>query len=130
MCSLFNSVTLAAAFLATTATAAENELTIKLTGSGSFARKTVTFECDQNGAAMGLPSGRFPVEYLNGPGNSLAVLPINGRSLIFANVLSASGARYAADKYIWWDAGSRGVTLSSDAVDGTKQASCKSVSPK
>ena len=65
----------------------------------------------------------FPVEYINGAGNSLAVVPIHGNSMIFANVMSGSGARYAAWQYIWWDAGGS-VTLYSDSMAGKMQSAC------
>ena len=58
---------------------------------------------------MGLPAGAFAVEYLNGAGNSLAILPVNGESIVFANIFSGSGARYAAKQFIWWDAAGRSV---------------------
>lgn len=103
------------------------DLTIKLTGSGEIKRTTVTFDCGQNGAALGLPAKPFPVEYLNGAGNSLAVLPVKGQSLIFVSVQSGSGARYASGDMVWWDAGSRGVSLSSDSLSGKKQATCRQV---
>jgi membrane-bound inhibitor of C-type lysozyme len=51
---------------------------------------------------LGLPAKPFTVDYLNGNGNSLAVLPINGQPLIFVGVISGSGGRYAAGRYIWW----------------------------
>jgi membrane-bound inhibitor of C-type lysozyme len=67
------------------------------------------------------------VEYVNGTGNSLAMVPVGGRSLIFSNVTSDSGARYAADRYIWWDAGSRGVHLYSDSLVGKTEISCRAL---
>jgi membrane-bound inhibitor of C-type lysozyme len=105
------------------------DLTIHLTGKEPVSRHVVQFQCDSTGVELGLPAGAFPVEYLNGAGNSLAVLPIGGSSLIFASVISASGARYASGRYVWWDAGSRGVHLYSDfdSSDGRKQATCHSV---
>jgi membrane-bound inhibitor of C-type lysozyme len=105
------------------------DLTIHLAGDAPVSRHVVKFQCDSTGVQLGLPTGAFPVEYLDGAGNSLAVLPIGGRSLIFANVISASGARYASGRYVWWDAGSRGVHLYSDfdSLDGKKEASCHSV---
>ena len=109
--------------------AAATDLTISLTGSEPFTRYTAKFQCDGHAAALGLPTGTFQVEYLNGNGNSLAVLPIGGRSLIFTNVASASGARYAADQYIWWDAGARGVHLyaNPDSLSDKEQTSCQAV---
>jgi membrane-bound inhibitor of C-type lysozyme len=70
-----------------------------------------SFTCGTDGVALGLPPGPFTVEYFNAGENHLAVLPMQGKSMLFANVISASGARYAAGRYIWWDAGDRGVTL-------------------
>jgi membrane-bound inhibitor of C-type lysozyme len=102
--------------------AAADDLTISV--SSPVSRHAVKFQCDQYAGALGLPAGPFVVEYLNGGGNSLAVLPIGGHSLIFAGVTSGSGARYAASRYIWWDAGSRGVHLHSDSLAGKSQSSC------
>jgi membrane-bound inhibitor of C-type lysozyme len=86
-----------------------------------------SFDCGADGVALGLPSGPFTVEYLNAGENHLAVLPLHGQRLIFANVISGSGARYAAGRYIWWDAGARGVTLYADGVDGHPKAECHTV---
>ena len=108
-------------------TALATDLTINLAGSGLIARRTVTFQCDAEGVKLGLPARPFPVVYLNGAGNSLAVLPIEGRSLIFASVISGSGARYASGRYIWWDAGSRGVHLYADATEGNPEVTCRRV---
>jgi membrane-bound inhibitor of C-type lysozyme len=103
------------------------DLTISLAGPGPISRHVVKFQCDEHAGALGLPTGPFAVEYLNGAGNSLAVVPIGGHSLIFSSVISGSGARYAADRYIWWDAGSRGVHLYSDSLAGKAEASCHSL---
>ena len=70
--------------------AGATDLTIHLNGTQPVSRKTVQYQCDAKGAAMGLPATAFPVEYINGAGNSLAVVPVHGVSLIFANVSSAS----------------------------------------
>jgi len=86
-------------------TAAATDLTLHLLGSDTITPQTVKFQCDAEGTKIGLPSGPFSVHYFNGAGNSLAVVPIGGKSLIFANVMAASGARYASGTYIWWEAG-------------------------
>jgi membrane-bound inhibitor of C-type lysozyme len=106
------------------AVAGANDLTIHLNGSQAISRKTVKYQCDAQGAKMGLPDGVFSVEYLNGAGNSLAVVPVAGNSLIFANVISGSGARYAAGEYIWWDAAGRVTTFSSDSLTGKTSSEC------
>lgn len=100
------------------------ELKIQLAGNEPISRHTVKLQCDQRAAELGLPAGTFEVEYLNGGGNSLAVLPIRGRSLIFANVISGSGARYASRELIWWDASGRDISLSSGS-NPKLRTSCK-----
>lgn len=45
------------------------------------------------------------VDYINAGGISLAVLHVGEDLVIAANVLAASGARYAGDRYIWWSHG-------------------------
>jgi membrane-bound inhibitor of C-type lysozyme len=108
------------------ATAAATDLTIHLLGSDTITPRTVKFQCDAEGAKIGLPSGPFSVHYINGAGNSLAVVPIGGKSLIFANVMAASGARYASGFYIWWEAGGA-ATLYVDSLEGKDQSSCHPV---
>ncbi len=110
---------------AATFTLAEN-LTVRLPGV-EVTRIRANFECGADGVALGLPSGPFTVEYLNAGENHLALLPLHGKQLAFANVISASGARYAAGRYIWWDAGDRGVTLYAEGVDGHPKADCRMV---
>ncbi len=107
----------------TGASAIAEDLSVRLPGV-EVTRIHASFECGADGVALGLPSGPFTVEYLNAGENHLAVLPIHGQALVFANVISDSGARYAAGRYIWWDAGARGVTLYADGVDGHPKAEC------
>ncbi|MBN9617096.1 MAG: hypothetical protein BGO25_14635 [Acidobacteriales bacterium 59-55] len=105
------------------------DLTVSLPGV-EITRIQATFDCGAEGVALGLPSGAFTVEYLNAGDNHLAVLPLHGKKLIFTNVVSGSGARYAAARYIWWDAGARGVTLYATGVDGHPKADCRTVRKK
>lgn len=51
---------------------------------------------------------RLPVRYLSTNAGSLAYLPVGGKRRIFVNVVSASGARYVADRYVWWSKGGDG----------------------
>ncbi|GAB6848902.1 hypothetical protein JCM10599A_27060 [Paraburkholderia kururiensis] len=64
------------------------------------ARHTFRYTCS---------SGRtFKVSYLSAAnGQSFAVLPVNGRAMLFVNTLAASGAKYQADRYTWWTKGRR-----------------------
>ena len=107
--------------------AGASDLTIHLPGSQTFTRKMVKYQCDVQGSKLGLPTGVFSVEYINGAGNSLAVVPVSGKPMIFANVISGSGARYAAAQFIWWDAGGRGTTFSSESMAGNVTSECKSI---
>jgi membrane-bound inhibitor of C-type lysozyme len=115
------------AVLSCSALAGATDLTIHLNGSQPITRNTVKIQCDVQGSRMGLPAGVFSVEYLNGAGNSLAIVPVGGNSLIFANIVSGSGARYAAGEYIWWDAAGRGITFSSDSLAGKMSSACHHV---
>lgn len=46
-----------------------------------------------------------PVEYINAGPVSLAVLTLDGRTVVASNVIAASGARYAGAQYVWWSKG-------------------------
>jgi membrane-bound inhibitor of C-type lysozyme len=113
--------------LCSNAIAGASDLTIHLNGSQPISRKTVRYQCDAQAGKMGLPVGVFSVEYINGAGNSLAIVPVGGNSMIFANVISGSGARYAAGEFIWWDAAGRGTTFWSDSLAGKMSSSCHRV---
>jgi membrane-bound inhibitor of C-type lysozyme len=103
-----------------------SDVTIHLRGSSQpIVQTEFLFDCGQAGSKMGLQPGTFKVTYINGAGNSLAVIPVNGSSLIFVNVASGSGARYAAGQYVWWDADGRSVTFSADSSAGRSKATCR-----
>lgn len=87
------------------------------------------YKCDVTGVSLGLPSGRFRVRYLTAGDNSLAVIPVNGRDLIFAQVLSADGGRYVAGRFQWWDGRETTFTKDPDAIH-TPYATCKSMNVK
>ena len=116
----------AAALLCSATFAAATDLTLHLAGNAPVSRNVARYQCDAKGPTIGLSAGPFAVEYINGGGNNLAIVPVAGSSLIFANVSSGSGARYAAGQYIWWDAGG-GVTFSSNSLSGQVQSICRRV---
>ncbi len=130
MQSLSRAVVTIAGALACSTLAPATELTLHLDGSQPITRQTIQYRCDAQAAAMGLPAGAFGVQYLNGAGNSLAIVPVHGVSMIFANVSSGSGARYAAADYIWWDAAGRSTTFSSDSIAGKKNSVCHRINTK
>lgn len=45
------------------------------------------------------------VDYVNAGNISLAILTIRGETTVAANVVAASGAKYAGGRYIWWTKG-------------------------
>lgn len=49
------------------------------------------------------------VTYWNaGNGQSLALLPVEGKPLLFVDTLAASGVKYDAGHYSWWTKGNHG----------------------
>lgn len=60
---------------------------------------------------------RLPVRYLNTDAGSLAYLPAGGKKLLFVGVTTASGVKYVAGNYVWWNKGLEGF-LSDDADGG------------
>jgi membrane-bound inhibitor of C-type lysozyme len=95
-----------------------SDLTISLPPGTAVDRHIVEMQCDAEAVRIGASPQPFRVEYINAGQIALAVLPIQGKPLVFANVISGSGARYAANRYIWWDAGARGITLSAPSMTG------------
>lgn len=78
--------------------AAENG-TIQLRSKTKIDRTQTAYDCG--------PAGRLAVTYINADPNFLALVPVpkQPQPLVFASVISGSGARYAAGKYIWWTKG-------------------------
>lgn len=95
------SVAFALATLCVTPTfsAAADSGEVKIQTAGKFERRTIAYDCGTG--------GRMKVTYINADPNFLAIVPVSGlaQDLIFASVISGSGARYAAGKYVWWSKG-------------------------
>lgn len=58
--------------------------------------QTLSYRCDDT--AMN-------VTYINAGATALAVLTLEGETIVAANVLAASGAKYAGQQYVWWTKG-------------------------
>jgi membrane-bound inhibitor of C-type lysozyme len=41
-------------------------------------------------------------------GQSFALVPVDGKSLLFVDTMAASGVKYMADRYTWWTKGDHG----------------------
>ncbi|MCP3707959.1 MliC family protein [Paraburkholderia sp. CNPSo 3274] len=68
-------------------------------------------------------SKTFKVTYLNAAnGQSFALVPVEGRKLLFVGVIAASGVKYVADRYTWWTKGP-----GADLYDVTSDVSPKPV---
>ena len=49
------------------------------------------------------------VTYFNAAnGQSFALVPVDGRPLLFVDTVAASGVRYQAGRYVWWSKGKGG----------------------
>jgi membrane-bound inhibitor of C-type lysozyme len=102
------------------------DFVVHLPGLPPVSREMVFYTCDSQGAKIGLPSGKFEVEYIQGGGNSLVVVPISGNAILFANVSSDSGERYTAQQYTWWQA-KGGATFYSDSINGKVSSTCSRI---
>ena len=81
-------------FSAMSATAAE--ITITTSSHEDVQRSRIVYDCGGRG---------IPVEYINTGPVSLAVLEIDGETVVASNVFAASGAKYAGGPYVWWTKG-------------------------
>ena len=69
---------------------------------GDAQRTKVTYSCR---ATENAPPTEMAVEYINLPGNTLALLPLDGKPTLFVDVVSGSGAQYVSGRMIWWTKG-------------------------
>jgi membrane-bound inhibitor of C-type lysozyme len=77
------------------AQAVETSLQLQLSADQDFERRTVVYDCGSETP--------LSVTYLNAAPNFLAIVPVEGENqpLVFAAVLSGSGARYASGPWLW-----------------------------
>ena len=97
------------------------KVTISIDMPAEAAVESVTYDCG-DGVSL-------PVSYVNADPNFLALVPIDGASVVFASAISASGARYTSGKYEWWTKGDDAFLRDLTADEGEKPVlECK-VSP-
>jgi membrane-bound inhibitor of C-type lysozyme len=82
--------------LVTASPAFATTVAIELPGSEAAKTQPVAYDCGDE---------RIAATYINAGANALAVLKIGAATVVFTNVLSGSGARYAGQQYIWWTKG-------------------------
>lgn len=66
----------------------------------------------------------FNVQYINTDANQLALLPVDGQTRIFVNVIAGSGARYVSGPYEWWTKG--GSATLANKLSGAAAQECSS----
>ncbi|UXM95926.1 MliC family protein [Bartonella sp. HY329] len=89
---------------------ASSGVTISVTGSDDFSSEKVKYKCgDQDVVAT----------YINANDISLVQLDFSDKTIVAANVLAASGAKYAGDQYIWWE--NEGEVSLYNIIDDTEQ---------
>lgn len=108
----FRSIAAAAAVFTMTAVpaiAAQVALSVSIPVSGETSVSSTNAGYDCAGRSV-------TATYVNAGEISLAVLNIDGETVIAANVLAASGARYAGGRYVWWTKGDEADLY--DLLDG------------
>lgn len=95
----------------------ETALQFVITLEGDAQRDVVTYQCDGWDAPL-------TVSYINANPNFLALVPVEGETLIFANVISGSGARYTAGPYEWWTRGNEASFTDAFAEEGAEPVLC------
>lgn len=104
----------------------DNHLLIPLPADEVVGRQDVDYTCsldekkagdDVRSLRTSLPAGRFTVTYLSADIMALAVLPVDGRVMVFANVVAGDGAKYVGDRYSWWAKGDQ-VTFAREDKGG------------
>lgn len=95
--------------------ASTSSIVITLGIGGDADRKVALYQCEGRDTPM-------RVEYINAAPNFLALVPLDDGTIVFANVLSGSGARYAAGKWVWWTKGANADLYDITAGDNAKPA--------
>ena len=61
---------------------------------------------------------KITVNYLNATsGQGFALLRIEGKTMLFVDTLSASGAKYVAGPYVWWTKGANATLYDQTAAE-------------
>ena len=114
---LFVPVLLAATMMTVpTVTAVETSMQIVLEFSGDAERIVRTYECE------GVEP--FTVEYINAVPTFLALVPVEGETRLFVNVISASGVRYASGAHEWLTKGSEALLVDIMAAEDSEPLRC------
>jgi membrane-bound inhibitor of C-type lysozyme len=72
----------------------------------------------------------FKVTYLGAAnGQSFALMPVSGRTMLLVATIAGSGVRYQGDRYTWWTKGPRADLYDATAGDDAKplMAGCATI---
>lgn len=108
---------LALALLPLPALALEATSQIVLTFPGSSETNVVSYHCE----GVETP---ISVSYVNANPTFIAFVPVAGETMLFVNVIAASGARYVSGQYEWWTKGADATLTDATAAEGTEPLSC------
>jgi membrane-bound inhibitor of C-type lysozyme len=109
---------LAASAAPSFAQAVQSGLTLSLGGDAE--QHSTVYDCGE--------LGQISVGYIYAAPNFLALMPDEGKTLIFAAVLAASGVRYASGNYEWWTKGTEATFHDLTAAeDAPPLASCSEI---
>jgi membrane-bound inhibitor of C-type lysozyme len=91
---------------------------VVLSLNGNFERNTVQYHCE------GMEP--FSVSYINADPNFIALVPVNGETLIFVSVVAASGVKYVSGAHEFWTKGSE-ATLTDTMAETPTPVQCSEV---
>lgn len=100
-----------AALLAATLPVPAAEISITVPDATDVERREAVYDCGEH---------EVPVEYVNAWPVALAILSLDGTTIVASNVLSGSGAKYAGAQYVWWSKGNEALLF--DLMQGEDAA--------
>ena len=96
---MLKQIVLSSLLLAASPALAAVDLNVGINLSGDVQIVTTVYGCGEGTEPL-------TVKYINAAPNFFAIIPIEGEDVVFVNVISASGAKYVAGEYEWWNKGS------------------------
>ncbi len=111
---------IAAAFLSMATAANAATITIDVPGAEASDVVALTYDCGER---------QVEAVYHNADGISLVVLTIGDETVVAANVIAASGARYAGAQYIWWTKGDSADLYDLMQGEDAPPVSCRASNP-
>lgn len=110
-------ISLALCFALVAPQAGATEFSLNLSLSGDVQTITANYDCGTETP--------LTVTYLNAAPNFLALIPVDGEEIVFVNTLAASGAKYEAGKYVWWNKGADAtLTDLTEGLDAAPLLTC------